>query len=206
MLKIRKNLLGHSWVCPNPILLTSPQLLILWQKLWWSCGSAGCCDYFSWIHITKDIKQMWNKSNLPFIRETKYAHKWHLEGLFEANNSWHTMTNMASMPSKQLLVTNNGLASVVRLHTFVIKLETLRTAESCGEVTAVTVQDKVEISVTWAFQHLSAPESTGPDNITASILKTYSKELAPVWQPKFQYSLDTHTHSPHSLENLMHDP
>lgn len=58
------------------------------------------------------------------------------------------MTNMARMPSKQRLVTNDDLASVVRLHTFIIKLEALRTAESCGEVlSSVTVQNKVEISV-----------------------------------------------------------
>lgn len=88
-----------------------------------------------------------------------------------------TMTNMAGMPSKQLLVTNDELASVVLLHAFFIELEARRTAESSGEVlSSVTVQDHMEISVTWAFQHLSAPESTGPDNITAPIC---SKELAP---------------------------
>lgn len=68
---------------------------------------------------------------------------------FEATHSWDTMTNMAGMPSKQLLVSNDELASVVLLHTFFIKLEALRTAQSCGEVlSSVTVQDKVEISVT----------------------------------------------------------
>lgn len=58
------------------------------------------------------------------------------------------MTNIAGMPSKQRLVTNDDLASVVLHHTFIVKLEALRPAESCGEVlSSVIVQDKAEISV-----------------------------------------------------------
>lgn len=50
------------------------------------------------------------------------------------------MSNMAGTPSKQLLATNDELASVVLLHTFFIKLEAVRTAEGCGEVlSSVTV-------------------------------------------------------------------
>ncbi|CAL8282323.1 unnamed protein product [Gadus morhua 'NCC'] len=66
--------------------------------------------------------------------------------------------------------------------------------------------DSVQISgvqVAQAFGHLNARKSTGPDNITASVLKTYSEEFAHVWQPIFQ-SLDPHC--PHCLENLTCDP
>lgn len=66
----------------------------------------------------------------------------------------------------------------------------------------------VEISVEQVAnvsQNHNARKSTSPDNIRPSILKTYSEELAPVWQPIFQHSLDTHT-VPHSLEKFTHDP
>lgn len=128
------------------------------------------------------------------LREARETHKRHLEEAFRAGNprkTWETMKNMTGMPSKHHLsfVTNNELASASDLNTFFTRFETSGSADRCREVLeSVTVgsEERVEISVGQVanvFQHLNARKSIGPDNISASILKTYSKELAPVRQP-----------------------
>ena len=48
------------------------------------------------------------------------------------------------------------------------------------------------------FRRHNAWRSSGPQNITASVLKTYSKELAPLCQPIFQHRLTIHTLSTQS--------
>lgn len=138
------------------------------------------------------------------LREARETHKRHLEEAFKAGNprkTWETMKNMTGMPSKhhKSFATNNELASACDLNTFFTRFETSGNAGRCREVMeSVTVgsEDRLEISVgqvAHVFRHLNGRKSTGPDNINASILKTYSEELAPVWQPIFQHSLDTHT-------------
>ena len=138
------------------------------------------------------------------IRKAKDTHKKHLEELFKANNSrkiWSVMKNMARMPSKQHMpfITTDELASAVELNSFFTRFKVSGTEESCTDILKSVIvhpDDRVQISVeqvAQVFRHLNARKSTALDNITASVLKTYSEELAPVWQPIFQQSLDTHT-------------
>ncbi len=42
------------------------------------------------------------------------------------------------------------------------------------------------------FKQINQRKATGPDNLSAFILKKIADELAPVWQPIFQRFLDTH--------------
>ena len=51
------------------------------------------------------------------------------------------------------------------------------------------------------LRHRNTWRSSGPDNIGTSVLKTYSKELAPSWQAIL---FTRHTHCPHSLEDFTH--
>ena len=150
------------------------------------------------------------------IRKAKDTHKKHLEEVFKANNSrkiWSVMKNMAGMPSKQHkpFITTDELASAVELNSFFTRFEVSETEESCTDILKSVIvhpDDRVQISVeqvAQVFWHLNAQKSTGPDNITAYVLKTYSEELAPVWQPIF-HSVIGHPHCPHCLENLTCDP
>ncbi len=63
-------------------------------------------------------------------------------------------------------------------------------------LSVVPVQsDRTDVSVEQvrnAFKKLNQRSATGPDNLSALILKTFAEELAPVWQPMFQCSTDTH--------------
>ena len=43
------------------------------------------------------------------------------------------------------------------------------------------------------FKHLRTRKATGPDGISALLLKTCAGEFAPSWYPLFQISVDTHT-------------
>ena len=166
-------------------------------------------------YVTKDIKQIINELKLAYkqkdtqelrrkdkelrgkIRKAKDTHKKHLEELFQANDSrkmWSAMKNMAGMPSKQHkpFITTDELASAVELNSFFIWFEVSSTEERCTDIlkSVIVHPDRVHISVVQvaqAFRHLNSQKSTGPDtdNITASLLKTNSEELAHVWQPIF---------------------
>ena len=106
-------------------------------------------------------------------------------------------------------ITTDELASAVELNPLFIRFAVSGTEERYTDILKSVIvhpDDSVQISgvqVAQAFGHLNARKSTGPDNITASVLKTYSEEFAHVWQPIFQ-SLDPHC--PHCLENLTCDP
>ena len=165
-------------------------------------------------YVTKDIKQLMNLRKLAFknkdrrelqqtgkqlrekLRKAKEAHKKHLEEAFKAGNprkTWDTMKNMTGMPGKNRrpFVTSDELTSATELNTFFTRFETSGSTERCREVlesVAVGSEDRVTITVGQVenvFRRLNSHKATGPDNISASILKTYSKELAPVWQPIF---------------------
>ncbi len=43
------------------------------------------------------------------------------------------------------------------------------------------------------FKHVCTKKSTGPDGISALLLKACAEELTPVWCPIFQRSVDSHT-------------
>ena len=48
-------------------------------------------------------------------------------------------------------------------------------------------------TVTKVFKSIQSNKATGPDNMSAFLLKTFAEELSPVWHKLYQLSIDTHT-------------
>ena len=60
----------------------------------------------------------------------------------------------------------------------------------------VSNADRLDIDVdvvTKVFQHVCSRKATGPDGISAFLLKTFAEELAPAWCPIFQLLVDSHS-------------
>jgi len=54
--------------------------------------------------------------------------------------------------------------------------------------------DVIEVEdVRKMFKSIDTKKALGPDGCSAGLLKNFAHELAPVWQPLFQASIDTHT-------------
>ena len=103
-----------------------------------------------------------------------------------------------STPTKPIVSDNErGLAN--DLNTFLARFETLYDHSKCTEMLkAVTPAPSDRITITEedvrrVFQCTNTRKANGPDECSAFLLKHFASELAPVWQPIFQTSVDTHT-------------
>lgn len=140
------------------------------------------------------------------MKQAKLAHGQRLENVFMTNNHkkvWDTMKSMTGMsaPTKAIMADNElGLAD--DLNTFFARYESLDNSYRCTEIlkdVTPAPSDRIIITeedVRKVFQGTNARKASGPDECSAFLLKNFASELAPVWQPIFQTSVDTHTQSP----------
>ena len=137
------------------------------------------------------------------MRQAKLAHGQRLENVFKTNNHkkvWDTMKSMTGMsaPTKAIMADNErGLAD--DLNTFFARYESLDNSYRSTEILrAVTPAPSDRIIITEedvrkVFQGINTRKAIGLDECSAFLLKNFASELAPVWQPIFQSSIDTHT-------------
>ena len=93
--------------------------------------------------------------------------------------------------------TTNEQAFADEMNDFYKRFYTHDSSSRCGSVLSdvfVSNADRLEIDVdvvTIVFQHVCCRKATGPDGISAFLLKTFAEELAPAWCPIFQLSVDS---------------
>ena len=172
-------------------------------------------------YVTRDIIQVINTRKVAFknkdygalkqtgkelkikLRKAKLAHRQLLEDAFKANNSkkvWDTMESMTGMSSPtKPIVTDNEFCFANDLNTFFTRFESLDNSDKCTEILKTiipTTSDRIVITVEdvrKSFRCTNSKKAAGPDECSAFLLKNFATELAPVWQPVFQASVDTHT-------------
>jgi hypothetical protein len=172
-------------------------------------------------YVTKDIQEIIHERKTAFInkdfgalklaekklknriKQAKSAHRQRLEDAFNSNNhkkTWDTMKSMTGMssPSKPILTENEGALSN-DLNTFFARFESLDNSSKCTEILKAVIpapSDRITITeedVRRVFRCTNTGKANGPDECSAFLLKNFASELAPVWQPIFQTSVDTHT-------------
>ncbi len=169
--------------------------------------------------ITKDVKHIINLRKIAFknkdigklkqiekdlkskLREAKRKHRLKLEEAHRSKSSkqlWDTMKAMTGLSTTQKpLVTDNELEFANQLNGFFGRFEKGNDTDLAAEITktvALSESDRSDVSVEQVrniFKSLNQRKATGPDNLSAYILKTFADELAPVWQPIYKCSLNT---------------
>ena len=137
------------------------------------------------------------------MREAKSTHRQRLESAFKSNNNkkaWDTMKSMTGMSTHaKPIVTDNELEFANDLNVFFARFETTGSSDRCKDllknVTPVP-SDRITITeddVRMVFQRVNTRKASGPESCSAYVLKNFYRELAPVWQPLFQLSVDTST-------------
>ncbi|KAL2103161.1 hypothetical protein ACEWY4_000029 [Coilia grayii] len=170
--------------------------------------------------VSKDIKEIINRKKAAFkskdmikckqlekvlknkLREAKQVHRDQLENNFKEKNPkrlWDNMKKITGMSSpNKLIVTGNELMFANELNYFFCRFDSSSHLSDCENIINtinLSYSDRIPITVEevrGTFQRNSTRKALGPDHSSALILKTFAWELAPVWQPIFQQSLDTH--------------
>ena len=159
----------------------------------------------------KDIRELkrLEKELKGKLHDAKRAHKLQLEKAFKSKNSkqlWDKMKSMTGMSNtRKALVTDNEEVFANQLNSFFARFENVCTCVggcvctngASDVINSVSLLHAEKINITEeevrsTFHHLNGRKATGPDNLSAFVLKTCAAELAPVWQPVFQCSMDTH--------------
>ena len=137
------------------------------------------------------------------LREARRKHKDIIEQNFTSMNSktlWDSMkaaTNMSTRPKR--LMINNELEMANELNDFFLRFDKHDLSSECNNVlqSIITtdaypkiVVDPLKIQA--IFNQVCKRKSTGPDGISALLLKTFAEELTPAWCPIFQSSIDFH--------------
>ncbi len=172
------------------------------------------------MYITKDVKQVMDLRKIAIkkkdvkqikclkkelkgkIREAKTAYRSKLEKAFKSNRArqvWDTMKGMTGLSDTQKpLVVDDEIEFANQLNTFFSRFDKGNILDrSMSIINSVRPEcsDRIDLTVEQVrstFQQLNQRKATGPDNLSAFILNKFADELAPVWQPIFQMSLDTH--------------
>ena len=170
--------------------------------------------------VSKDIKDIINTRKVAFknkdaikcrqldkvlkikLREAKQVHRNQLEENFKEKNPkrlWDNMKKMTGMSSSNKpIVTGNELMFANELNDFFCRFDSPSHLNDCEDLVntiKLSNSDRINITVEEVratFQRNNTRKALGPDQSSALILKTFARELAPVWQPIFQQSLDTH--------------
>ena len=103
------------------------------------------------------------------------------------------------MPAQKRISTSVDLQKANELNDFYLRFETRDFSlerKNILETIAVTEQDVRLViepkAVRLHFKNLCTKKATGPDGISAFLLKTCADELTPAWFPIFQKSVDSH--------------
>ena len=135
------------------------------------------------------------------LREEKRHYKDKMEKHFNCmnNKTWDTMKSAININcTRKPIHTSNEQAFADEMNDFYRRFDTQDSSSRCDSVLGdvfVSNADRLEIYVdvvTKAFQHVYSRKATGPDGISAFLLKTFAEELAPAWCPIFQLSVDSH--------------
>jgi len=102
-------------------------------------------------------------------------------------------------PAQKRISTPDDLQRANELNNFYLRFETqefsfegkniLETINATEQDVRLVVEPKV---VRLHFKNLCTKKATGPDGISAFLLKTCADELTPAWSPIFQKSVDSH--------------
>ena len=124
-----------------------------------------------------------------------------MEKLFNCMNNktlWDTMKSAINMNcTRKPIHTTNEQAFAYEMNDFYRRFDTQDSSSRCDSVLSdvfVSNADRLEIDVdvvTKVFQHVCSRKATGPDGISAFLLKTFAEELAPAWCPIFQLLVDS---------------
>ena len=136
------------------------------------------------------------------LREEKRHNKDKMEKHFNCMNNktlWDTMKSAINMNcTRKPIHTTHEQAFADEMNDFYRRFDTQDSSSRCDSVLSdvfVSNADSLEIDVdvvTKVFQHVCSRKATGPDVISAFLLKTFAEELAPAWCPIFQFSVDSH--------------
>lgn len=111
-------------------------------------------------------------------------------------DSIRKMTNMDI--KKKPLFAQNEIAKANELNTFYMRFNSDNTRECAAVLENVLCNvdlDRIVIepyTVIKVFKNIQTKKATGPDNLSAFLLKTFA-ELSPAWHKLFQLSMDTCT-------------
>lgn len=137
------------------------------------------------------------------LREAKQQHKETLEENLQNMNTrklWasvRTMTNMKS--TKKPFHAVDELSTANELNRFYKRFETQDFSAECNsalENISTDWMDRFLIDpkeVETVFKNVTVNKATGPDGISAFVLKTFAEELTPAWCSIFQRSVDSNT-------------
>ena len=125
-----------------------------------------------------------------------------MEKHFDCMNNktlWDTMKSAINMNcSRKPIHTTNEQSFSDEMNDFYRRFDTQDCSSRCYSVLRdvfVSNADRLEIDVdvvTNVFPNVCNRKATGPDGISAFLLKTFAEELAPAWCPIFQLSVDSH--------------
>ncbi len=173
-------------------------------------------------YITKDIKKCINNKKLVFrnrdkvgllaaqkelkynLKQAKEQHRQTMEHSFNTSNTrklWETMKLVTNMnPAKKHITTVDNLQRANELNDFYLRFEAQNDLDDCHSLLQSLSDTKdipwVEVDprdVQHLFRCLHTNKATGPDGLSAFLLKNCAEKLAIAWCPLFQRSLDTHT-------------
>lgn len=112
---------------------------------------------------------------------------------------WDTIRDMTNMKSERKPIgAYNEIQKANELNDWFMRFET-DTWKDCTEaIRTLTCSDSERILIDLdfvikVFKRLPSNKATGPDGLSAFLLRTCADELSPVWQALFQLSVDQHT-------------
>ena len=100
---------------------------------------------------------------------------------------------------RKALFSSNETERANELNDFYLHFETGTFTECCAILENVHFnmdEERIVIdpqSVSKVFESINTKKATGPDNMSAFLLKTFADELSPVWHRLYQLSVDTHS-------------
>ena len=100
---------------------------------------------------------------------------------------------------KQRFITTDNFKKANELNDFFIRFDNNDPVKECEEFLQ-NIECATDVGllvdpqeVTSLFRKICTKKSTGPDGISAYLLRECAEELTPAWCPIFQQSLDSHT-------------
>ncbi|KAK0155032.1 RNA-directed DNA polymerase from mobile element jockey [Merluccius polli] len=132
--------------------------------------------------IQKDLKGK--------IREAREQHSLRVRDALLNKNSkqlWDAvkyMTNLSSVKGENCIRFDCDANGVLE------ECNSVLSTISCDQSNRIVINSE---TVARVFGGLHTKKATGPDGISALLLKTFARELAPAWSPLFQLSVDSHS-------------
>ncbi|KAK0141045.1 RNA-directed DNA polymerase from mobile element jockey [Merluccius polli] len=137
------------------------------------------------------------------ITSARHQHKERAEqNLAECNTKklWDSIRHMTNMDAKKKPpFAHNEITRANELNNFYMRFNVDNSADCADVLESVICDLNVDIieidleTVIKTFKTIQTKKATGPDGLSAFILKSFAQELSPVWVKLFQFSMDTYT-------------